>query len=277
MFKKNYYFFVSGLPDILFNDSKSILSYEELKTEISEHLKKEDYQLAELIYLNFDNYNLLNLLLKNDKPFHTIGKYTQEELEDQIKEPSFIMEYMKEFILEFVSEERDFSDLYWENKIFSLYYTYVTETNNAFLNQWFSFDRAIKNIFTAYNCREFGYDVKTHLIKGSKDSQIYDYLATDPPKYDLLVNEVILADKILQIADSNDSIVEKENKIDMLKWAFLEDATFFHYFTIEKILAFILKLDIVERWLKHEPENGKMLLENLINNLGVEHIQENNI
>jgi hypothetical protein len=52
---------------------------------------------------------------------------------------------------------------------------------------------------------------------------------------------------------------------------------FFHYFTIEKILAFILKLDIVERWLKHEPENGKMLLENLINNLGVEHIQENNI
>jgi hypothetical protein len=41
-----------------------------------------------------------------------------------------------------------------------------------------------------------------------------------------------------------------------MRWAFLEEQTTFHYFTVEVILSYLLKLMILDRWLKLDPESG---------------------
>jgi hypothetical protein len=60
---------------------------------------------------------------------------------------------------------------------------------------------------------------------------------------------------LLNIA-KNDDIQEREKAIDQMKWNYLDDVTFFEYFTIDRILAFMIKLGMVERWLAIDREHG---------------------
>jgi hypothetical protein len=52
-----------------------------------------------------------------------------------------------------------------------------------------------------------------------------------------------------------------------LRWNYLEDVTFCEYFTIDKILAFTLKLGMVERWLALDIDHGTQLFEELLQDL----------
>jgi hypothetical protein len=79
--------------------------------------------------------------------------------------------------------------------------------------------------------------------------------------------EVPFADSIFRVGESNSEMLEKEKAFDRIRWDFLDEQTFFHYFTIEKIIGFLLKQIITERWLKLEPNTGKRLMQQLINDL----------
>jgi hypothetical protein len=258
---------VAGLPDIIIEGNKPGETSHEFKNELAEQLLTSDYKLAELLYLNYDNKNLLNLLLKQDNRFITFGNYTEEYLEEQIKEPTNIVDYMKQLIFNFKAETSGSSNLSIENELQSLYYEYVLQVKNDFLEQWFKFDRDMKNIITAVNCRKYGYDTEKQLIPVKHENEVYETLIKSSPKPDILADEVPYVDKILQIAESEMDISEKEKALDNIKWKFLDEYTFFNYFTIEKILSFVIKLKIVERWIELDNETGKALFNRLINDI----------
>jgi hypothetical protein len=67
----------------------------------------------------------------------------------------------------------------------------------------------------------------------------------------------------------NDTVdlVEREKKIDLLKWNWMEDNTFFNYFTIEKIFVFLMKLEMIERWVSLDKDKGNELFRQLIDQL----------
>ena len=46
-----------------------------------------------------------------------------------------------------------------------------------------------------------------------------------------------------------------------------EDAIFFDYFTIERIFAFLLKLEMIERWISLDKERGNQLFRSIIESL----------
>ncbi len=267
LFKRNYYCLVAGLPDIIIDGNKLQETSLEFKNEIAAQLHPSDYKLVEMLYLSYDNSNLLHLLLKQSKKFITQGNYTKDYLEEQIKEPTDIAEYMKQLIYKFISETPDDSDLNIENELQSYYYQHVLRVNNKFLNQWFKFDMNVKNILTSINSRKYGYDVEKQLISVNTDNDVYEILLKGSAKADLLADEVPFADKIIQIAESEMAIIDKEKAIDNIKWEFLDENTFFDYFSIEKILSFVIKLSIAERWLKLDNEAGKALFERLINDM----------
>lgn len=267
MLKTNYFCLIAGLPDIIINETKSVISSLDFKLELSEQLELADYKLAELLYLNYDNENLLNLILKKNKPFNNLGKYLPEELEEQINEPTDIIDYMKQFIIAYKAEETELSDFIWENKLQTLFFNFVLQTKNEFLKKWFGFEMDIKNIFTAINCQKYNYSTEKQLIKTANKNEVYESLIKDTPKLDSISDDVTYAEEIMQIAESNNSLSKKEKKIDVLKLKFLEEFTFFKYFNIEKILAFIIILNIVERWKKLDNKTGEKQFEDIINNL----------
>jgi ABC-type nitrate/sulfonate/bicarbonate transport system substrate-binding protein len=71
---------------------------------------------------------------------------------------------------------------------------------------------------------------------------------------------------LLQIFEI-ENLKDRELKLDFHKWHFLENATFFNYFTIEKVLAFLQKLFIAERWIHLDPEKGREIFKKLFREL----------
>ncbi len=269
MLKTNYFCLIAGLPDIIIKETKPTVSSKEFKLELSEQLEPADYKLAELLYFNYDNENLLNIILKKNKAFNILGKYTQEELEEQIKEPTYIIEYMKEFILRFKTEESEISDFNWEQKLQTLFFDFVLQTKNEFLKTWFEFDLNTRNILTAINCKKYNYNIEKQLIRVKQKNEVFESLIKKNSKLDTLSDDVMFAEKILKIAESNDNSSKKEIELDKLKYQFLEDSTFFKYFNIEKILAFVIILNMSERWIKLDNKTGEELFKKIINNLQV--------
>ena len=59
MFKRNYYYLVAGLPDIVLDQKKLSVSIIDFREELKSHLDPKDYVLVSLLFLPFDNTNLL--------------------------------------------------------------------------------------------------------------------------------------------------------------------------------------------------------------------------
>ena len=62
-------------------------------------------------------------------------------------------------------------------------------------------------------------------------------------------------------------LVEREKKLDSLRWNWMEEATFFDYFTVERIFAFLLQLEMIERWIALDKEKGNQLFRSIIDAL----------
>lgn len=261
--KRNYYYLVAGLQDISLDIHKLIqdqLAFREtLKTEV--HPK--DFKLVEKLFLPYDNANLLKLLEKSDKPLSEKGNFSQEVLEENIKEPATLPEYMNQFISAFKNKEPIFPDLSPENELTTLFFQEMEKEENDFLRDWFRFDLTIRNVMTALAARKHKVDYENQIIgTGDRPEAIRKSHARDFG----LSAEVDYLEELMNLSRTED-IQEREKAIDEFKWNYLDEATFFEYFTIERILAFLIKLGMVERWLAIDKDHGNELFKKLLKEL----------
>lgn len=263
MFERNYYYLVAGLPDIILDQKKLTFSISEFREEMKSHLHPDDYSLVELLFLPVDNRNLLNLLLKTDKPFDESGKYSQDELEQDIKDPSITAEYMQKIINAYKSETPLFDMLSWEDQLTWLYYEHVKNCNNDFLRDWFEFDLNLKNIVAGMN-------VRNHKLKGDKyfigDNFVVQAVRKSSLKDFGLGNDFEYMEKLISIQE-NDNLLERERAMDTMRWEFMDERNTFNYFTVEVLLAYMIKLQMVQRWLELNLEIGKEMFRKLLEDL----------
>ncbi len=263
MFERNYYYLVAGLPDIILDQKKLTFSTDEFKEELRYHLHPDDYRFVEMLFLPADNRNLLNLLLKNPQPFDELGKYSPEELEQEIKDPGITPQYMQKFIVAFKTETPVFEELSWEDQLTWLYYGYVKDCSNEFLRDWFEFDLNLKNIVAGINIRK-------HKIKGEKyfigDNNIVQAIKKSSLRDFGLGNDFEYMEKLVNIQE-NDNLLEREIAMDLLRWDFIDEHNTFNYFTVEVLLGFVIKLQMVQRWLEMDLETGKQMFRKLVDDL----------
>ena len=81
------------------------------------------------------------------------------------------------------------------------------------------------------------------------------------------MNETLEYFEALQRIADIEELVEREKKVDMLKWKWLEDESFSHYFTIERIFVFLMQLEMIERWISLDKEKGNELFRKMIQDL----------
>jgi len=268
MFKKEYHCLVAGLPDLFFNENKTNTDSTNFSQQLKTELAVSDFELVKLIYLASDNENLLNLLLDHKKPFNHTGNYTEQYLQQQLANQDSLPElpdYMLQFLQWMKQTERKALTLDAEIILQQFYYEYILQTKNDFLRNWFVFQLNLKNIMTAINCIRFDYNMEDQLIKTNENQNVWSLLISKKLKPELFEDEVLYYKEIFKVTETDLNWVEKEKAIDRLKWDYLDENTFFYYFTIEKILSFVIKLNITERWMKLDKKAGEELLNKLIN------------
>ncbi len=266
-YKRNYYYLIAGLPDLVIDQRRLHETGELFKDELIQQVNDADYKLVKLLYLGNDNKNLLNLLLKRDVAFLRPANYGIELLKEEIVAPGEIENYLVEFIALYHEGSTGVSGLNHEKELLRLYYAYVLEVENDFLKQWLKIDMDVKNVLTAINCRAHGYSLEQHLVSVGQDDEVYRTLMKWSPKAEFLTDEIPFIDSILSISTSRVSMMEKEKAIDRIKWEFVDEWTSLAYFNIENILGFVIKLNIAERWMELDNETGGELLRRLLDDI----------
>ena len=262
-----YYYLVAGLPELTLEDSKLSYTVADFKSELYSALSEEDRMLIDLFYLQFDNANVLKLLKDKDAAIDPRGNYSAEELAEYIsllKEGGEVSErmfpsYLSTFISEYfnISVEDDFLH---EDRLAALYYAYAMKCKNKFVSAWFSFNLVINNVLVALTARKFKVDVAP-LIVG--DTEVCEALRTSGARDFGLTGEVDFLDQLVKISETEE-LMEREKKIDQLRWNWMEEATFFNYFTVERLFVFLLQLEMIERWISLDKEKGNQLFRSII-------------
>ncbi len=270
MRSREYHCLVAGLPDIFFDDAKLSVSMLEFKALLTEELHPDDYELIKLFFYRYDNENILLRLKDESASINPLGNLTPEDIDElfiMVKEGSYsdnehIPEYLGRFIEAYRLEE-PLSEKMWEIQLSELYFEFLSKSKNNFISKWFAFEKNLSNIITAANCRKYDYSAKEQLIG---EGELVEKLTKSNAKDFGISYEFPKLEEILKAID-DDQLMDREKRIDYIKWNLLDDETFFFYFTIEKIFSYLIKISIIERWLKLHPDTGKQMFNELLNTL----------
>ena len=265
-----YYYLVTGLPELTLEDNKLRYSVADFKKEFYPELSSGDKKLVDLFYLRFDNENVLSLLKDREAQIDERGNYSADSIraiigqiqeEGKILTPNVLPSYLNQFITSYMLDPT-----FTEGKVMvvdrlaAMYYAYAMKCGNDFLSSWFEFNLHVNNILVALTARKFKMEVEP-LIVG--DTEVCQTLRSSNARDFGLSSEVDYLEQVVKISEIAD-LVEREKKIDQLRWKWMEDKTFFEYFSLERLYVFLLQTDIIERWLTLDKEKGNQMFRSII-------------
>ena len=268
--KQNYYYLIAGLPELSLDDSKLGISVREFREQYYPELAADDRVLLDLIFLSYDNANLLALLKDKEAAIVEGGLYSSEELlgiieaarAEEAPDRNY-PRYMYDFVAQMESEESAAEGIFPEDRLAQLYYAHAMNQGNAFVERWFAFNLDLNNFLTAITARRYDLDVKP-LIVG--DNDVAKALRTSNSRDFGLTGVMDGFEEVMRISEI-ENLVERERKLDVLKWEWMEENSFFDYFTVEKLFAFLVKIQIIERWISLDAEAGGEMLRSMIRQL----------
>lgn len=283
-----YYALGAGLPTLRpeIGENPPLTPWEYVET-LREQLNRRDNQLLDLLLLSEDNRALLALLY--DRPIpdpqtpYVVGQdelrrlvtaaergmvtseMVGEELHfDSKPYPSYLVDFMYEYRHD---QEIDRpAEHFYEDILDNYYFRYVMERGDKFVRTWVRFDRSIRLVLAAITIKRHDLDAR-RLIVG--DSDLVQLLRSGNWHDITFLEEGEVVQQVLQIAEEEDLSV-REHRIDQLKWDYLDNLTFADTFSIDTMLAYLLKLQMLSRWSSLDAEIGKSRFREIMDQLNHE-------
>ena len=271
MFSKEYYYLVAGLKEWTLESDTKGFDVAEIRDEILEAISDSDRQAVRELYAYYDCENIIAAHAGRDR-YNPLGNLSKEEVEAVFSErcysklPKAVAEVVKLYN-EADDDERDDEvalDDRFERAVFEAYYLGLEKSKCSFLKAWGEFDRNLRNIAAAVAAREANRSISDVVVgRGEVVEQLTRSSAADFG----LRGELQYIDSVIAAVSDERNIVEKERKIDAIRWAEAEDIVVFDFFNINFILSYLVKVNIVARWNMLSPEVGRRMLERLMQEL----------
>jgi hypothetical protein len=274
-----YYYLIAGLPNIAYDDSKLPYTVFGFKDVLDVYLSDADKKLLDLFFLKIDNKNFLEQMQHPDYDPDTGGKFSYDEFNDLInglkhekeEEKPFINKnkrfppYYEPFARAFLeaAEKEEKTVIPWEDRLSALYYEYAMKNKNEFVADWFELNLNINNILTALTCRKYKYDRANYIVG---DNAVANQLRTSNARDFDLGDALEYLPNVLRIAEDTD-LYQREKRVDLLKWDWLDERTFVKVFDIESVLAYLLKLEMSERWTTLDKATGEKAFRQLVGSM----------
>lgn len=265
----SYYYLVAGLPDLSLDDGKLSYTLKCFSEEMYPSLEDKDRRLVDWLYYKYDNANLLQILSHKEAVADDKGHFSDEELRllvqavrDGDKADKKFPSYLTDFVVAY-QELADEEKYRAQDLLASMYYASAIKCGNPFLSAWFEFNLNVNNILSALTARKYKMDVSSCIVG---DTEVCNQLRSSNARDFGLSTEIDYLEQVVRISET-ESLLEREKKIDQLKWKWLEDESFFHYFTVERLLVFLLQLEMIERWIALDKEKGNELFRQMIQHL----------
>ena len=171
------------------------------------------------------------------------------ELTSGFESEGFDYQAVKGGIMELLSEKDQqlvvlMDEGFDEQTLGADFYAKAVASKNRFIREYFDFDGRLRNLKVDYLAKRLGKESDPYLVNldeadFEEEKQIQDILA-------------------------DDDFVQREQKMDELKWEKASDIARMDYFNMNAILAFLVKAKTVQRWAELDPVKGQELFRKLL-------------
>ena len=127
------------------------------------------------------------------------------------------------------------------------FYRTALASKNRFIAGYFGYDLDVRNCRVAY----------LNKALGRPEGQDIMVLDEDEPRE---FEDIEKVNAVLQGSD----ILGRERGLDDILWERIDSLTLMEVFTLDQILGFVAKLQIVARWLRLDPQSGRELFRKLV-------------
>lgn len=127
------------------------------------------------------------------------------------------------------------------------FYAKAVKSADRFIREYFLFDLNVRNAKAEYLNKAFGRPAGQDTICLSEDGN----------------GEFEQADELDAILGKDD-LIAREKGLDDLTWAKIEELVTFNYFDMDCILAFVARLNIIQRWLRLDEKTGREMFRKLV-------------
>ena len=131
-----------------------------------------------------------------------------------------------------------------ENTLNADFYVKAAQSKNRFIREYFDFDGRLRNMKVQYLAKRLGKKEENYMV--------------NLPEADFEESKQV--QEVLADAD----FVEREQKMDELKWEKASDIARMDYFNMNAILAFLVKAKTVQRWAELDPVKGQVMFKKLV-------------
>ena len=188
-----------------------------------------------------DNYAYiiasLPVLNQEDHPEHFVAEEILAEIREQLSAHD-------NSVLDLLLEGYD------PDKLDAEFYRRALAHGNRFIREWFRFDLDLRNATVAFLNDSLGRPEGQDLV-----------LLTEREAEEFPEEEAV--QQVLNRAD----LLQRERGLDDLRWQKVDELTAMDVFDLELILGFVAKLQIIDRWLKLDPESGRELFRKLVEDI----------
>ena len=142
-----------------------------------------------------------------------------------------------------------------------LLYEHGLKCRNRFIRAWFAFNQDMCNVLVATICRKHGFDVRKSVVG---HNQVAEILRKNLPAKDFGLSGVM--DNLPEVMSlvEVENLMEREKRMDALRFAWLEEKTLFVDFSIENVLAYYLQAEMLNRWSLLTVEQGEQVFRTLV-------------
>lgn len=265
MFEKNYYSLVAGLKEYTLDADTKGFDAKEIVAEIMEELSAGDASAVRLMYGYYDCENII-ALRAGRSAYNPLGNLSREELAEEFSSPKRLPEAMARVVRAYAEpegEDAEGLDLSrsFEKALLTAYYEECAKSKCRFLREWSEFDRTLRNVSAAIVAREADRSIDSVTIGGG---DVVEQLQRSSAADFGLRGEVAYIDAVITAVNDEQNLVEKEHKIDLVRWEQASELAGFDYFNINAILSYLAKINIVARWALLDPKRGREMFERIM-------------
>ncbi|MDO5496711.1 MAG: DUF2764 family protein [Alistipes sp.] len=265
MFDKNYYCLVAGLREYSLDSDVKGFDAKEIISEIVEELSKSDAEAVRLMYGYYDCENII-ALRAGRSAFNPLGNISQEDLEQELSSPKLLPGRVAAVVRAYADQEGedaesvDFSRSF-ENSLYAAYYEECSHSKSRFIRAWSEFDRTLRNVSAAVVARATSRPIESVVVGGG---DVVEQLQRSSAADFGLRGELSYIDAVIAAVNDEQNLVEKEHKLDMVRWEQAGELAGFDYFNINAILSYLAKINIVARWSLLDPKRGREMFERIM-------------
>lgn len=268
MFETNYYCLVAGLREYSLDGGVKGFDPHAILDEILRELTPRDLRAVRLLYGYYDCKNIVSLRT-GGSAHDPLGNFSREQLKEELEHPHALPPELGRILCAYArpdSEEAEEVDTSrrFERSLFEAYYALCAASPSRFLREWSDFDRTLRNVAAAVTARATGRPVDETIVG---DDDIAEQLRRSSAADFGLRGELPYIDAVIAAVSDEGNLLEKEHKIDRIRWQQAVDLAAADYFNANAILSYLVRINIVARWTLLDEQRGRDMLAQLLREL----------